>query len=111
MSNAHFWRCNRELLYKRNSGVAATFSSVHVFLARYQTPQDTLDWRKLSGINERIDAKVQVSDEQYTGKDILVKQGRVVFHNESVDIDRSPGDAEQPADKDHGLNDAVPNLV
>ena len=83
---------------------------MHVFLAGNQTPQDTLDWRKLSGINERIDANVEVRDEHYSEQDILMKQGRIAIHKESVDIDRSPGDAEQPADKDHGLNDAVLNL-
>ena len=96
---------------ERNSGVAATISSGHVFLARNQTPQDTLDWRKLSGENERIDANVEVSDEHYTEQDILMKQGRIVVHKENVDIDRSPGDNEQHADSSHGLNDAGLNLA
>jgi len=84
---------------------------MHVFLARNQTQQDTLDWRKLSGVNERIDANVQVSDEHNTGQDILMKQGRVVVHKESVDMDRSIGDSEQDADNSHGLNDAGLNLA
>ena len=84
---------------------------MHVFLARNQTPQDTLDWRKLSGVNERIDANVEVSDEHYSEHDILMKQGRIVVHKERVDIHRTPGDSEQHADEDHGLNDAGLNLA
>ena len=67
---------------ERNSGVAATFSSVHVFLARNQIPQDTLDWRKLSGVNERIDANVEVTDEQYSGQDILIKRDLTKIYKE-----------------------------
>jgi len=67
---------------ERNSGVAATLTRVHVFLARNQTPQDTLDWRKLSGVNERIDANVEVSDEQYTGQDILINRDLTKIYKE-----------------------------
>ena len=48
---------------RASSIVVASFSIVlSVLLARNQTQQDTLDRIKLGGVDERVDANVDVSD-------------------------------------------------
>jgi len=67
----HFWYCRLEL-YHKNLAAAPTFRSVHVRLAWNQTIQDAFDWVKLTSIDERVDAGVELTDGQYSVRDIPI---------------------------------------
>ena len=82
-----------------------------VRLARNQIQKNAPDWVKLSSIDKRVDANIEISDGQYCEEVILINCGLNKNQKQSVDIPRSPGDCEQQADEDHGLNDAGLNLV
>ena len=84
---------------------------MYVRLARDQAKKNAPDWVKLSSIDERVDANIEISDGQYSKEVILINCGLNKKQKKSVDIRRTQGDREQHADKDHGLNDAGLNLV
>ena len=84
---------------------------MYVRLARNQAQKNAPDWVKLSSIDERVNANIEISDGQYSDEVILINCGLNKNQKKSVDIQRTIGDREQPTDKDHGLNDAGLNLV
>jgi len=80
---------------------------LRVLHARNEIQQDTLDWVELSGVDEWVDADVEIRDDHYSVEAVAMKRDFGVKNGkEKVNIRGSPGDGEQPADKDHGLDNA-----
>jgi len=102
----HFWHCRRELYHKN---LALRTSSRG--LARNQAQKNTPDWVKLSSVDERVDADIEICDGQHSIEVILINRGLNKNQKKNVDIQRTIGDREQSTDEDHGLNDAGLNLV
>ena len=70
-----------------------TFWRLRVLLARNQTQQDALDRVKLSGVDERVKADVEICDGQHSVQTFLVnRELRMNVETQNVDIHRSPGD-------------------
>ena len=107
-----FWHCRREL-YHKNLAVCATLRTrgVYVRLAWNQAQKNAPDWVKLSSIDEWVDDDIEISDGYHSVEVILINCDLNKNHKKGVDKHRTPGDREQPADEDHGLNDAGLNLV
>ena len=80
-------------------------------LARNQTKQDAPDWVKLGGVDEGVGTDVYVCDKQYGGEEALVKREcGIDIQKEMENLTGCPGDGEQHADDDHGLDDVGLNL-
>ena len=83
-----------------------------MFLARNEIQQDTFDRIKLDGVDERVDANVEISDEKCSRQCAAIKRdSEMETIKQSVSVHRCPGHGVQPADEDHGLDDAGLNLV
>ena len=86
--------------------------SLRVFLARNEIQQDTLDRIKLDGVDERVDANVEISGEKYSRQCAAIKRdSELETIKQTVSVRRCPGYGVQPADEDHGLDDAGLDLV
>ena len=48
------------------------FRRLRVLFARNQTQQDALDWVKLSGVDERVKADVEICDGQHSVQALLI---------------------------------------
>ena len=100
-------------LYHKNLAVCATLRTrgVYVRLAWNQAQKNAPDWVKLSSIDEWVDDDIEISNGYHSVEVILVNCDLNKNQKKGVDKHRTPGDREQPADEDHGLNDAGLNLV
>jgi len=71
----------------------ATSSVLRVLLARNQTQKDALDRIKLSGVDEWIDAHVEIPNEQHSVQAIRNNlEFKMEMFKERANISRCPGD-------------------
>jgi len=63
-------------------------------LARKETQQDAFHRVKVDGVDERVDAVVQVRDAQQSVIEERVKRDLIRVDKKQVNVRRSPGDCE-----------------